>query len=229
MLEADRSAGGALHVGFTHRFNPSVRLARLKLREGALGEPVACQYRAGSYIALENSRSRYQERTFGALPMDYSHGVDLVLWLTGLLPKSISASGITAECLPIRSRPNVISACFHYGAAFLSEFHFDHIAKPERHELLILGSEGWAEIDLLGGGLVLGRRKTGEREEVRLPFDRDEMFREQLKAVLAAPAPSDLCTAEEGWQATAAVAGIIEAIRQGSARNFPPRPRSSGR
>ncbi|MCC7518614.1 MAG: Gfo/Idh/MocA family oxidoreductase [Verrucomicrobiae bacterium] len=223
-LAADQQAAGRiLRVGYMYHFHPGMlRLKRL-LAEGTLGQLLQMRYAVGSYITLECSRSRHQRAVFGAIVMDYAHGLDLGLWLAGRAPVGAYARGIQAGRLELTSNPNVFSAVLDYAEPLLFEIHVDYVAKPQPGCVELLGDRGWARYDLLAGRLEIGRPEKEMPESETIAVERDDLYRAQIRGFLAAVEgkPDDLTTPEQGLRSVAIADALLASLRSGKREIVP--------
>jgi predicted dehydrogenase len=215
MLEAARTSKRILRIAFMLHFHPGARRMKELLRSGTLGTPVFGRYSVGSYITLENSRSRYQQALFGALVMDYAHGIDLMQWLFDRPPAGVYARGIQGGALELTSTPNVLSAVLDYDTPLISELHIDYVAKPQTNVVEVVGDQGWASLDIMSGVLTIGNRAKAETLQEKPVFERDNMYREQMAQFLALMrgGTGDLTTPEAGVQSMACVDAILRSLR----------------
>ncbi len=217
-LVADQQeTGRVLRVGFMLHFHPGMLRLRALVTEGVLGQILQMRYSVGSYITLENSRSRYQQSVFGAIMMDYVHGVDLGLWLTGRAPAGAYARGIQAGRLDLSSNPNVISVVLDHAEPLLFEVHVNYVAKPSFSCFEILGDRGWARFDFLGNRIEVGNPAKEVPATETIVVERDDLYREQIRVFLDAVEgkPDDLTTAGQGLRSVAAVEAILASLRSG--------------
>jgi predicted dehydrogenase len=224
-LAADqRETGRVLRVGFMLHFHPGMRRLKKLVAGGTLGQVLQMRYSVGSYITLENSRSRYQQSVFGAIMMDYVHGLDLGLWFTGSAPAGAYARGIQAGRLDLTSNPNVISVVLDHADPLLFEIHVDYVAKPQPSCFEILGDRGWARFDFLANRLEVGNPAKEAPEAESIPHQRDDLYREQIQGFLDAVdgKPDDLTTAEQGLRSVATVEAVLTSLR--SSRREPVAP-----
>jgi len=206
-----------LRIGFMLRFLPLLSLLQEFLAGGSLGTLVSLRYHIGSLITLENSRSRYQNHLEGALVMDYVHGLDLLLWLTNLRPCGIYACARRADGLSQAADPNLVAAILDFPEPILAEIHMDYAAKPQLHELTVIGTDAMVRIELSEGKMEIRRRAENRVEEIHRPLQVDNLYTDQITAFLDAVSgkESACCTAEEGVLSTALMENLLEAARLG--------------
>lgn len=186
MLTAAHETGRHLGVGFQLHFQTAVRRMRELVNEGAIGRVVHAHARVGSFITLRNSVSRYQAALPGALLLDYAHQPDLMLWLLPGLPTAVSMTAVQAGALPLTSDPNLLSLTLEYGGTALATIHLNYVQMPQRHEWELVGEDGWIVLDVDRGELRLGRRSTEDEVRELLFTERDDMYRREHQAFIAA-------------------------------------------
>ena len=216
MARTASTTGRTLRIGFMLRFQPAIIHLRSLLKEGVLGNLISIRYHIGSMITLENSRSRYQSSLPGALVMDYVHGLDLMLWLTGVTPTGVYARGLNTGNLPLTASPTLFSAIIDFAAPLLGEIHMDYAAKPQLHELLLVGDRAMARLELAEGKIEVRHREENRREEVAFSFDRDELYAQQMVEFLAAVDGGDStgCQPDEGVLSTLLMQRLLESARE---------------
>lgn len=217
MARVQLETGTPLRIGFMQRFNPGVIRLKTLLGEGSLGVPLSARYHAGSYATLQNSVSRHQRDVFGALVMDFSHGVDLLRWLLAARPASVYAHGVQAGRKEFTSSPNMLAAVMSYQSPVLAELHLDYVAQPEQHFIEICGDEGWARLDITSGTIELGLSATAEPHVLRHPYRRDDLYRAQIVAFLQAVdgRDSDMAPPLEAVDTQAVIEAVLASLKSG--------------
>jgi predicted dehydrogenase len=212
------STGRVLRIGFSLRFHPAVTRLRALCEGGRLGTLMHMRYCVGAYETLSNSRSRYQSQLFGALVMDYVHGLDLILWLGARHPSGVYARGIEGGQFPFTSCPNVCCAVLDFDQDRLAEIHMDYATAPSRNSLEIIGDQASVSADLITGAVTIWDRATAQLSEERPLFERDDMFRAQIRDFSAARLGRRGlgCTAEEGCHSTALMEGMLSSLQSGT-------------
>ena len=217
MLDAAQAHARVLRIAFMMRFHPGVRRIRELVYNGTLGTVNCARYSVGSYITLENSVSRYQQNTFGAAVMDYSHGIDLVGWLLERQPLGAYARGIQAGNVEFTSSPNLLSAILDYEDALLSELHIDYLTKPQANTLQVIGDAASASLDFGSWSLTVRHRESNKLIHEAFDESMDNIYRAQLSCFLGAidGQSDDLTTPSEGLQSVACSDAIISSLRTG--------------
>jgi predicted dehydrogenase len=202
MQAASRQYATPLAVGYTIRFHPGVRRLRQLLAGGDIGQLMHARYCVDSLVALQNTRSRYQAHLPGALFMDYSHGLDLLFFLTRKIPATLATQGIAGSIGELSADPFLFSGLLGYDKAFQAEIHLSYLLKPEIHTLQLVGSRLGVLIELNGGRMEIRHVEKSELEIVDLPYERDPLFLEQWQAFrdFCAGKPTDICTGDEALE-----------------------------
>ena len=169
-------------IGFHLHFNPAlVRLKEL-LSQGRLGNILHAHCRAGSYITLVNSKSRYQATMEGALLMDYAHQPDMIYWLLQKKPKSVYLAAGKSGNMDFSSNPNFLAMTLEYSSPLIATIHLNYLQMPERHEYEIVGEKGWALLDANTGLLRIGDKKSNQEIVEHIPIERDQIYRDEHQA-----------------------------------------------
>ncbi len=217
MKEAVEASGKTLNIGFVLHFLPAlVRLKEL-VSGGALGKILHVHGRAGMYVILVNSLSRYQSREPGSLFLDYSHQPDLFYWLLGRAPRTIRVTGFQAGSLEFSSDPNVADIVCEYDDQLVVTLHVNYVQMPQRHEYEVVGNLGWAAVDLVSGELRIGLRHEQSVAVEKYPCEPDDLYRAEIEAFFATVAgkrPPET-SAADGIISTLVCEKSIEAWRTG--------------
>jgi predicted dehydrogenase len=182
MARTAEKTGVPLAVGFHLRFHPSVQRLNQMLQSSEIGDLIFTRYCVDSLVTLENSRSRYQEHMSGALIMDYSHGLDLLLHLLHKKPSSIQARGVAGQVQGFHANPLLISGIFGYEGGLQAEVHLSYIGKPEVHTLEIGSSRYRLLVELNSGCFYQTCLEDGTLTDFSAPYNRDALYLEQWRA-----------------------------------------------
>jgi len=188
MVETVEQTGGCLVVGFQSHFSDGHCRMRELVQSGALGQIRHFHCRVGTYITLQNSRSRYQNKMFGALIQDYSHQLDLGLWMLRQAPTEVMAHGLCTKVPDLWADPNVLSVHFSYPAGLLGTLHLNYLQMPQVQSYEIVGDEGWLQFDADTFELKIGSRSTGTIARESHPVERDLVYQREHEAFFAAAA-----------------------------------------
>lgn len=214
MAKAAAETRRLLKIGFVNRFHPGLRKLKGLGEEGSLGQMLTIRYTAGAYETLPNSRSRYQVDLPGALIMDYAHGIDLILWLSGRRPSGVYVRGIAGGNFPLSSSPNVCEVLFDYGDPFLASMQLDYAVAPVRASVDVIGDAATATVDLISGSFALRQRAENRTTNEIIPFERDDLFRDQIRDFLSARSgqPGIGCGAQEGVDSTVLMESVLASL-----------------
>ena len=205
MKQAADASGRVLGIGFMLHFHPGLMMLKEVVQEGTLGTILHAHARVGTYVTLVNSLSRYQATQEGALLFDYAHQPDILYWLLKKRPTAVYASGTEAGAMELSSNPNVVAMNFEYDGELISSIHLNYVQMPQRHEYELVGSLGWAVLDVDGGTLRIGRREDSSVTTRTFTVERDSLYRTEhtvfLEAVAGKRPPET--SAEDGMVSTA--------------------------
>jgi len=188
VLEAARQSDRILSYGFSNHFNPGMIRIRKAINEDLLGDISYVHFHIGTYDTLLNSRSRYQEKTEGALLMDYVHQSDLLYWMLGRNPTGIYAAGNTGGILPLKSNPNAITLLLDYDEALTASIHLNYQQNPDRYHCEVVGGRGWLYYDMIHNEISFGHSNTKIVEKETIRFERDSIYEAEHQAFLDAVA-----------------------------------------
>lgn len=238
MYRAQQETGRVLRIGFTLRFHPALMEVKKMIESDLLGEVLHARYTVGSYITLESSRVRHQQSVFGSVAMDFVHGLDILQWLLQKQPSGVYARGVQVGNLELTSKPNVLDAVLDYEESMLANLSLDYIAKPEIHRFEVIGEKGWAKVHFASGTLELGNTSSSTSSSKTLAFERDDLFRAQLRGFLEAieGRSNSLALPEDGLATASALEAILrslgsqkrEVIQELQSREERPRPTKVG-
>lgn len=182
LIELSRNSDRVLSFGFHLHFHPGMRRLKQFVAEGRLGALLHIACHVGSYKTLTNSVSRYQSETFGALLLDYVHQPDAIVWLSGLRPKSVYASGTRGGHRSPTADPDLVSVLYAYDAPFTAYTHFNYLQDPEVHRYDLVGSLGSVMLDLNGGTLYL--HLNGQVTQETFSTERDPVYEREHQSFI---------------------------------------------
>jgi predicted dehydrogenase len=186
MLKASNVSDRILNIGFHLHFHLGLRRLKELIELGTFGAIAHMHCRAGSYVTLANSRTRYQRSLEGALLLDYAHQSDLLYWLLRSVPLGVYAMGAHLESPELHSNPNVLSLNFDYARPVLGTVHLNYLQEPERHTYEIVGDEGWAVLDVAALSLTVGTRHNSRTWVESFAVSRDSIYEAEHQAFLDA-------------------------------------------
>lgn len=186
MRDAVDASGRVFNVGFMWHFSPAMMALRAAIQGGELGRILHAHVRVGTYVTLVNSVSRYQARQPGSLFLDYSHQPDILYWLLGKAPLSVSVTALQAGGLQLTSNPNVAIVVCEYDGPMISTTHLNYVQVPHLHDYEIVGDRAWAQLSFPSGLLsVHSNAGTPPRTESH-PVVADDLYRAEQRAFLDA-------------------------------------------
>lgn len=184
IVTAAACSSATLSVGFQLHFHPALCRARSLIRSGELGSIHHLHCLVGTYVTLENSRSRYQSRIEGALFMDYAHQPDIFYWLLGLKPQGVYVAGGQGGSLPLQANPNYAAITCDYAEPVIASIHLNYLQVPDRHEYEIIGDQGWVSLDMIRGELRRGCHRDRSVCTESFSTDRDPLYEQEHQAFL---------------------------------------------
>ncbi len=205
-------------VGFHLHFGKGIQLLKGLIDEGRLGNILHLHARVGTYITLVNSLSRYQDHNPGSLFFDYAHQFDLVHWLLGERPSTVYTPGIRGGDMEFSAAPNVADILLGYGDRTLqSHIHLNYVQMPQRHCYEVTGDEGWAILDYERSLIEWGDKRSQTVETIRFEQERDDIYRDEHRAFLAAVAGSRApeTPAADGLVSTAICQAVLQSWQTG--------------
>lgn len=210
------ASGRVVDIGFYLLWD-AMRDLKRRLDAGDLGQLLHAHARVGTYITLVNSVSRYQASNPGSLFFDYSHQPDLLYWLTGRAPRTVTTTAFRGGALELLSDPNVADIVLEYDGTLAATIHLNYVQMPQRHYYEFVGDEGWAVLDFETKQMMLGRRRAQTIETIAFPQERDDMFRAEHRAFFEAVAGArePETSAADGLVSTAICEAIVDSWRTG--------------
>lgn len=154
MMNAAENAGVALTVPFTFRYNPEVVQARDVIHSGRIGQVASvlswsmldkpADYWHGSW------RGAIEKSGGGVLLMNAIHMIDLVPWLTGLVPVKCSAAVVSFVAPPpVEDTASVLYTLSNSAPWSMQTCGVSHNCRSS-YGVLVQGTKGIAEISETG-------------------------------------------------------------------------------
>jgi predicted dehydrogenase len=178
MLEAARSAGVVLKVGFNHRCHPAVAKAKELLDAGQIGQVMflRCRYGHGGRPGYEKEWRASKQVCGGGEMLDQGvHVVDLFRWFAGEFDE---AFGYTPTCFWNMEVEDNAFAMFRNRQGVVATMHTSWTQWKNLFSFEVFGTGGYLVIDGLGGSygvetLKFGRRKPegGAPDEQTIQFN----------------------------------------------------------
>jgi predicted dehydrogenase len=196
---AARSAGSVLKVGFTLRFHPAIRRARELCTEGELGPLYFIHgiYGHGGRPGYQKEWRGNQELSGGGELLDQGvHLLDLSRWFLGRLEVVAAMTPrFHWEVAPLEDNAFVL---LRGPGGEVVDLHTSWTMWKNRFSFEVLGRDGYARIDGLGGSYGIESLTIGQRRTVgQVP--------EELETTYSAPDPSW----EEDWR------DLVACVEQG--------------
>ena len=154
-------------MNFQMRANPVLRKLRELIHGGDLGEIsritwiVTNWFRTNAYYASGGWRATWSGEGGGVLINQCPHNLDQLHWLTGLMPRRVTAVAFIAKTHPIEVEDEV-SAILEYDNGAIGHFITTTGEAPGTDRLEIAGDRG--KIVSEGGKLLLKMNRRGVRE-----------------------------------------------------------------
>lgn len=154
MIAAHKKAKTILAVVYQHRFAAMNAMARKMVQEGQLGKihrilliETCC--RSNAYYASGAWRATWRGEGGGVLLNQAPHALDMLQWITGLMPKEIYALNETAmHKIEVEDRA---SALLRYAGGAVGYLHVSTTETPNQGRIEIFGDKGLLAIE--GEGL----------------------------------------------------------------------------
>lgn len=142
--DAARAADGMLMVGENYRFGEGARIAHEIVRSGGIGAPelLSLDYFVGHVFPEGDWRNEY---TYPLLIENATHQFDLVRYVTGREPESVSCNTFPSARTPHWPRPSVnaqftMSGGFHF--QFSASWSYSKLRTPWEGTWRLYGSTG---------------------------------------------------------------------------------------
>ncbi|HEX8325479.1 MAG TPA: Gfo/Idh/MocA family oxidoreductase [Tepidisphaeraceae bacterium] len=194
---------------FNQRTNPMYAKLRELIQDGELGDLtrvtwlVTDWFRTWTYYASGGWRATWAGEGGGVLINQCPHNLDLLQWITGLMPNRITAVGFIGKTHPIETEDEM-SAILEYPNGAIGHFVTTTGEAPGTNRLEICGTQG--KIVAENGKLTFTRTRQNTREilekspeafanverwEINIPYakepsigEHERMTRNFVKAVL---------------------------------------------
>jgi len=212
-------------VGYQNRFHPCIKESKRLLEEKVIGDIISVNAEIGENIKnwhkYEDYRSMYASRKDlgGGVVLSQIHELDYISWFFGM-PKSVYAIGGQLSNLEIDVE-DVASILLNYeinNKNIPIHIHEDYIQIPPSRKCKIIGTKGKIEFDLLNSILVYYDEDGNEILKKEYEFERNDMFKEELKIFLDAvkERKRTIIPIEEGIKSLKIAIEIKESINTGN-------------
>jgi predicted dehydrogenase len=199
----------AVLVGYQYRFHPTLRRVREATLAGRIGSIVAVHAHWGEYLPdwhpEEDYRLGYSARAElgGGVVRTLSHPIDYLRWLAG------EVSEVAAFVSPTpwldTNVEAVAVAALRFESGALGTLSLDYLARPTRHELHVIGTEGRIQWNGLTGETRYWCNPGDEPvdDAPSAGFTRNDLFLDEMRHFLACceGAAEPTCTIADGVRA----------------------------
>ena len=218
MAAVHEATSTPLLLGYTWRWWPPLKKARVAITAGELGTIRHVQFYMSAHLADWHPWEPYQEFFMssasegGGALLDESHWIDLMYWFFGK-PEAVYAQVERISDLEIDSDDNV-DILVEYGSGLRASVHLDLYGRPHEKSIRFVGSKGTLVWSAEPNELRIGRGSGQEWEYERFDYERNEMFTQvaqEFITVLDGHPPKG-CTVSDG----VAVMEFIESVRRSS-------------
>ena len=167
IVAAATRPGQRFGIMYNQRSNPMYQALRKLVADGELGELsrvtwiVTDWFRTHAYYASGGWRATWAGEGGGVLINQCPHNLDLIQWVTGLMPARVTAVGYLGKTHPIEVEDE-ISAIFEYPGGATGHFITSTGEAPGTNRLEICGSRG--KVIAERGKLAFTRNRHDSRE-----------------------------------------------------------------
>lgn len=165
--EAKKYPNQKFGIMFNQRSNPMYQKIRELIAEGELGDVtritwlITDWFRTWSYYASGGWRATWAGEGGGVLINQCPHNLDLIQWITGMMPNRITAVGFIGKTHPIEVEDEM-SAILEYPNGAIGHFVTTTGEAPGTNRLEIAGTQG--KIIAEQGRLLFTRTRKNVRE-----------------------------------------------------------------
>lgn len=157
-----------LMVGYNLRFHSCVKRAKEWIDEGFLGQPLWANFTVG----------QYNDRYTDGVILNWSHEIDLALYLLG--PGSVAGSSTRIS----NGRDDISDILLTHDNGCRSYVHLDYITQPEIRQSIIVGSEATIIMDLLNREAWLRSKAAIMLDHQGLDDSFDENYQSEMEAFI---------------------------------------------
>lgn len=217
---ATKQGGAQVLMAFQFRFHPALLLARRLIREQAIGRVFSAHVHFGEFLPgwhpWEDYRKSYAARADlgGGVLLTQCHSLDYLPWLIGE-PEAVS--GLVGKFSDLEvDVDDSAEIILRFADSKVGTIHLDFAQQPPSHEVVIEGTAGVIQCDLLTGMTRIYTAERSQWEDHPLPvgWERNTMFLDEMKHFMAVARgmAQPACTLAEGMR----VMQLIEAVRRSS-------------
>jgi myo-inositol 2-dehydrogenase/D-chiro-inositol 1-dehydrogenase len=158
-----------LMVGYNLRFHSCVKIAKERLDYGLLGEPLWASFTCAQF----SDKPAYLR---DGVILNWSHEIDLALYLLGLAKVSGSSTHLTD------GRDDMTDILLTHDGGWHTSIHLDYLTRTADRRFKIVGTKGWMFADLIARKICLRARGIDLDHSSDDSFD--ENYIEEMKAFL---------------------------------------------
>lgn len=176
-------------VGYNLRFLGCIKYIKEQLEKGAIGNLYFAKIEAGQYLPGWRKNIGYKDcyssskLKGGGVSLDLSHEIDYMRYLFGE-PVSFKLAKAKVSTLEIDS-DDIFEALYIFNNNFICNIHLDYLQKNTKRQIIIIGSKGLLECDLVSQRLEIkkdnGSRKVKDRGNY---FDIDKTYKDELRSFI---------------------------------------------
>lgn len=218
-----RQLGLTLMVGYHLRFSPAMGLLRDAVRSGRIGQILGVQAIVGQYLPDWRPGGDYRQGVSaradlgGGVLLELSHEFDYLRWVMGEV-EGLCALAVKASALDTDVE-DTADVLLRFAGGVTGCVHLDMVQRPAIRNCRLVGSEGVLTWDGLTHQVRLYSVSLGEWTDLHPAnaFERNEMFRSELKHFLACVADGSKprVTGEDGLRALEIALAVKASSRQG--------------
>jgi predicted dehydrogenase len=180
-------------VAFQFRFHPGLQRVHQLLSTKALGSIVAAHIVSGEFLPAWHEYEDYRDthparRDLGGGCLNIqSHELDYAQWLFGMPSRVYAVGGHLSDLeVDVEDSVSLLLSCGSDGRRFPVHVHLDYLQRPPQRVCEVIGDRGKVRYDYYLNQLALHTiNATDARIESFEPFDRNDMFVEEMRHFLA--------------------------------------------
>lgn len=190
LVSAVRESGVRVFIAYNMRFMGAIRRLKEELKGGVVGAPYFARIEAGQFLPHWRPGSDYRKgysasrERGGGVHLDLSHELDYMRFLFGD-PLSWKTARAGVSSLEIDSE-DVFEGIYRYGDGFICSVHLDYLQRRKTRKIIVVGSLGRLECDLVEGRIVVESRGETELIEDESLFRLDGTYKDELLYFLGA-------------------------------------------
>ncbi len=189
-------------VGYDLHFDPGLQKVKTLLTENAIGKPVSVNAQVGQYLPDWRPHEDYRKgmsakkETGGGVLLDLVHEFDYLQWLVGDAT-AIASFNHNSASLEIETE-DVAEVLLKFTNGVIGTIHLDYLQPTLVRNCLFTGSKGSIKWDLAKAQVVFTNHSKQEEVFDYQSFERNERFRQIMKAFLDKANDDRLTSLENG-------------------------------